>query len=85
MEKAKEFDCSKCLNRSTLICEHCNYIAAPSGKTTKPTHFEEDVGANDRAERAVTLTSLIGYRLKLGKPIPLTWIMEYNTLACSER
>ena len=84
MEKEKNVECSRCLNRSTIICEHCNYIAAPSGKTTKPTHFEEDPGANNRAERAVMLTSLIGYRLKLGKPIPLAWIMEYNALVLSE-
>ena len=83
-EKLKDFDCSKCLNRSTVLCEHCNYIEKPSGKTSKPTHFEEDIGSNEKAERAVSLTSLIGYRLKIGKPIPLAWIIEYNNLVISE-
>ena len=83
MDKEKKYDCSKCLNRCTPICEQCNYIETPSGGMSEPTRFIEDIGENKTAERAVVLTSLIGYRLKIGKPIPLSWIIEYNSLTMS--
>lgn len=84
MEKEKEFNCKKCLNKKTMLCEHCSFIESPGGKISKPTQFLEDTGANDKAERAVVLTTLIGYRIKLGKPVPLAWVTEYNALAISE-
>lgn len=38
MEKEK-YDCRNCVNQGSKVCERCNTIVSPSGRTSKPTCY----------------------------------------------
>lgn len=36
-----EYDCRKCINKGSKLCELCTTTISPSGKTSKPTLYRE--------------------------------------------
>lgn len=44
MEIDSHYDCARCANRRSPLCELCTQVTSPSGKVSKPKYFVEFTG-----------------------------------------
>lgn len=78
------FECTRCANRRTPLCELCTQVTAPDGTESKPKYFITltefmPSGQYRRLEgRAETCAELLELYLRTGWPLPVAIVMEYN-------
>jgi hypothetical protein len=85
-----KYDCKGCANAATPICQVCRYVEKPGGEITKPTMYlplgetEEPFDAEKRKRAGISeardLAVVIGAHALAGEPIPLRYVLRYNTL-----
>ena len=83
MERTK-FACLTCLNAGTPICEECNVIEKPSGRSTRPTLYCGDDETPQNGLSPGDVSAILLVRLQCGKPLPLKWVMRYNECCVRE-
>ena len=82
MEEKREYDCGKCTNRNTPICDACNYAKSPSGKISRPTMFTESVNISAHMNAALleAKNRIIINAATSGASIPTDAVLRYNKL-----
>ena len=90
----EKYECKKCINRASPLCEKCTIVTSPGGVDNKPRYFiKEGEITYPSAEfrfpcnKDATLTKkayAIAVYLCNAVPIPTKLIMEYNSLAEEE-
>lgn len=81
MEEKREYDCGKCTNRNTPMCDACNYAKSPSGKISRPTMFTESVNISTHMNAALLEANRIIINAAIsGASIPVGAVLRYNKL-----
>lgn len=71
--------CKTCLNADTPICTECLYTENAQG-ITKPTLFNGIHPDEVKYTAFEDLKTLINARVERSQPIPMKWIVKYNSL-----
>lgn len=80
----KEYDCGRCANKRTPMCNICTVVRATDGTKSKPKYF---VRLSDKEIHTVGLSGVdisedlalyIVRSIELGAPIPIALIMLWN-------
>lgn len=90
----ERFECKRCVNRASPLCEICTTITSPGGKENKPRYYvkQGDIEnpivkitfPHNKSEVCKKKALSIGVFLQNGVPIPMKLVMEYNRLAEEE-
>ena len=84
VQSERRFDCSRCCNKRTPLCNSCSIITASDGTVSKPKYF---VGLSDEEIRVIEdsgadiledLALYIVRSVELGVPIPVALVMLWN-------
>lgn len=86
------FECTRCANRRSPLCELCSQVTSPGGTEHKPKYFVEFTGATRmwaegeprrpfESERGEACAKMLEEYLREGSPIPVALVMEYNKFA----
>ena len=85
VQKEREFDCSRCCNKRTPLCNSCSVITAPDGTVSKPKYFiglsDEEIHVIEEQSGADILEDLALYivrSVEVGVPIPTALVMLWN-------
>lgn len=70
------YNCSKCVNKHSPLCELCYKIDSPSGNSTKPTYFVSAAEIVVLAHK--NIKAKIVDNIGRNNPIPINWVIEYN-------
>ena len=71
--------CKICLNADTPICKECVYTETVRG-ITRPTLFNGNHPDEVKYIAFDDLKTLINSRVERNQPIPIKWIVKYNSL-----
>ena len=86
------FECTRCANRHSPLCELCTQVTSPDGTKHKPKYYVEFTGVNGRyagckpnrpfnSERGEECAKMLERYLSEGSPLPVALVMEYNKFA----
>lgn len=79
------FECTRCANRRSPLCELCTQVTAPDGTESKPKYYIYYDGSMPAGQyrrltgRAETCAELLELYLRSGWPLPVGIVMEYNS------
>ena len=82
MMPEREYSCDSCMNQRTPLCKLCVCVEHPSGRVSRPTFFVPGEGRENEASSEVAL--YIEAKLLLSAPIPVTWVLYYNSLLTND-
>lgn len=78
------WNCTRCANRRSPLCELCTTIQSPDSLPGEPKYFIELEGAipiertSELNERGRACGEMIEKYLWAGSPVPIALVMEYN-------
>ena len=83
------FECKRCANRRSPLCETCSQVTSPDGTEHKPKYYVEFTGVTRmtvddaprrpfKRERGEAYARMLEEYLREGSPIPIALVMEYN-------
>lgn len=84
------FECTRCANRRSPLCELCSQVTSPDGTEHKPKfyiEFASESGKYDadarpfKNERGEACAQRLERYLREGSPLPIALVMEYNKFA----
>lgn len=80
------FECKRCANRRSPLCEICTQVTSPDGTEHKPkfyVEFNDVVGktTQELGERGQSCREMLERYLSNGMALPVALVMEYNKFA----
>lgn len=79
------YECSRCANRRSPLCELCTTVRSPGGKESKPKYYIEFTGVtrmfarrNELSKRGEECRMKLSEYLVFNEPLPVSLVMEYN-------
>lgn len=78
------FECTRCANRRSPLCELCSQVTSPDGTEHKPKYYIEFEkvmplsAKRELNERGEECAEMLEMYLNHGWPLPVSLVMEYN-------
>ena len=90
-KEEKHYECKRCANRGSPLCELCSSITSPGGRERKPKYYVEFTGVtprfknNELSKRGIECRRMLEEYIYLGEPLPVALVVEYNKLVEDSR